>query len=110
MTLLEKEDTCGGHTLTDHTSPYPVDLGFQVRFGWQAIINQPIALAVLLSGGGGQPLLGRVRVPDRPPAAAAVVAHRRMDRVAKGSANLGDLLLLVARIQPRLSHRRSLSA
>ncbi|KAG2492394.1 hypothetical protein HYH03_009340 [Edaphochlamys debaryana] len=30
VTLMEKEETCGGHTLTDHTSPYPVDLGFQV--------------------------------------------------------------------------------
>ncbi|KXZ44875.1 hypothetical protein GPECTOR_61g828 [Gonium pectorale] len=30
VTLLEKEERCGGHTLTDHTSPYPVDLGFQV--------------------------------------------------------------------------------
>ncbi|KAG2447750.1 hypothetical protein HYH02_007208 [Chlamydomonas schloesseri] len=30
VTLLESEATCGGHTLTDHTSPYPVDLGFQV--------------------------------------------------------------------------------
>lgn len=31
VTLIEKEERCGGHTLTDHTSPYPVDLGFQVR-------------------------------------------------------------------------------
>ncbi len=31
MTLYEKEESCGGHTLTDRTSPYPVDLGFQVR-------------------------------------------------------------------------------
>ncbi|PNH10244.1 Cyclopropane-fatty-acyl-phospholipid synthase [Tetrabaena socialis] len=30
VTLLEKEEECGGHTLTDRTSPYPVDLGFQV--------------------------------------------------------------------------------
>ncbi|GFR51020.1 hypothetical protein Agub_g13347 [Astrephomene gubernaculifera] len=30
VTLMEKEEHCGGHTLTDHTSPYPVDLGFQV--------------------------------------------------------------------------------
>mmetsp|Transcript_519 Transcript_519/g.1567 ORF Transcript_519/g.1567 Transcript_519/m.1567 type:complete len:846 (+) Transcript_519:245-2782(+) len=30
VTLFEKEATCGGHTLTDQTSPYPVDLGFQV--------------------------------------------------------------------------------
>ncbi|GLC46603.1 hypothetical protein PLESTB_001222700 [Pleodorina starrii] len=30
VTLLEKEERCGGHTLTDHTSAYPVDLGFQV--------------------------------------------------------------------------------
>ena len=30
VTLFEKEAECGGHTLTDHSSPYPVDLGFQV--------------------------------------------------------------------------------
>ncbi|GLI66534.1 hypothetical protein VaNZ11_010410 [Volvox africanus] len=30
VTLMEKEEHCGGHTLTDHTSSYPVDLGFQV--------------------------------------------------------------------------------
>jgi cyclopropane-fatty-acyl-phospholipid synthase len=30
VTLYESEATCGGHTLTDHTSGYPVDLGFQV--------------------------------------------------------------------------------
>ncbi|GLI66526.1 hypothetical protein VaNZ11_010396 [Volvox africanus] len=28
--LMEKEEQCGGHTLTDHTSLYPVDVGFQV--------------------------------------------------------------------------------
>lgn len=31
MTLLEKEPTCGGHTLTSDDPGYPVDLGFQVR-------------------------------------------------------------------------------
>ncbi len=31
MVLYEKEPTCGGHTLTDDTSEFPVDLGFQVR-------------------------------------------------------------------------------
>lgn len=30
VTLFEAEQTCGGHTLTDHTSGFPVDLGFQV--------------------------------------------------------------------------------
>lgn len=30
MTLFESESTCGGHTLTDTTSGYPIDLGFQV--------------------------------------------------------------------------------
>lgn len=30
MTLYESEATCGGHTLTDDSSGYPVDLGFQV--------------------------------------------------------------------------------
>ncbi|GAX82389.1 hypothetical protein CEUSTIGMA_g9817.t1 [Chlamydomonas eustigma] len=30
VTLYEKETTCGGHTLTDTTSDFPVDLGFQV--------------------------------------------------------------------------------
>lgn len=30
VTLFEKEETCGGHTLTDHSAGRPVDLGFQV--------------------------------------------------------------------------------
>ncbi|KAL4447595.1 hypothetical protein ABPG75_004814 [Micractinium tetrahymenae] len=30
VTLFESEPTCGGHTLTDTSSGYPVDLGFQV--------------------------------------------------------------------------------
>ena len=30
VTLYESEGTCGGHTLTDTTSGYPIDLGFQV--------------------------------------------------------------------------------
>ncbi len=30
MVLYEKDSTCGGHTLTDTTSEFPVDLGFQV--------------------------------------------------------------------------------
>jgi protoporphyrinogen oxidase len=30
VTLFESEDTCGGHTLTDSTGQWPVDLGFQV--------------------------------------------------------------------------------
>lgn len=28
--MYESEPICGGHTLTDTTSPYPVDIGFQV--------------------------------------------------------------------------------
>ena len=32
MTLYEKEAKCGGHTLTDDSPGYPVDLGFQVLF------------------------------------------------------------------------------
>eukprot|EP00959_Pyramimonas_sp_CCMP1952_P060768 1269406-Pyramimonas_sp.AAC.2 len=31
VTLLEKEATFGGHTLTDDSASVPVDLGFQVR-------------------------------------------------------------------------------
>ncbi|KAK9818144.1 hypothetical protein WJX72_007777 [[Myrmecia] bisecta] len=30
VTLFEKDEICGGHTLTDDTAGYPVDLGFQV--------------------------------------------------------------------------------
>eukprot|EP00884_Botryococcus_braunii_P002118 jgi/Botrbrau1/11907/Bobra.0171s0017.1 len=30
VTLFEKEASCGGHTLTDDSPGYPVDLGFQV--------------------------------------------------------------------------------
>lgn len=35
MTLFESEASCGGHTLTDTSSGFPVDLGFQVGAGWQ---------------------------------------------------------------------------
>jgi predicted NAD/FAD-binding protein len=31
VVLYEREASCGGHTLTDDTSEFPVDLGFQVR-------------------------------------------------------------------------------
>lgn len=31
VTLFEAESTCGGHTLTDSTGQWPVDLGFQVN-------------------------------------------------------------------------------
>ena len=30
VTLFESEATCGGHTLTDSTSPFSIDVGFQV--------------------------------------------------------------------------------
>ena len=30
VTLYEKDNVFGGHTLTDESGPYPVDLGFQV--------------------------------------------------------------------------------
>jgi NAD(P)-binding Rossmann-like domain len=30
VTLFEKEESCGGHTLTDRTSKWPIDVGFQV--------------------------------------------------------------------------------
>ena len=30
VVLFEREGSCGGHTLTDRSSPWPVDLGFQV--------------------------------------------------------------------------------
>ena len=30
MTLFERNADCGGHTLTDEASGFPVDLGFQV--------------------------------------------------------------------------------
>lgn len=31
VTLFEKEGSCGGHTLTDDSPGFPIDLGFQVR-------------------------------------------------------------------------------
>lgn len=34
VTLYESEKTLGGHTLTDDSSGYPVDLGFQVTCSW----------------------------------------------------------------------------
>ena len=30
VTLYEKEPACGGHTLTDDSAGFPVDVGFQV--------------------------------------------------------------------------------
>lgn len=33
VTLFEAEERCGGHTLTDTTTQWPVDLGFQVSSG-----------------------------------------------------------------------------
>lgn len=44
VTLFEAEPTCGGHTLTDSTGQWPVDLGFQVRaatvvtYGLRAVV------------------------------------------------------------------------
>ena len=41
VTLYESEATCGGHTLTDTSSPWPVDLGFQVCVRvWRAHFGQ----------------------------------------------------------------------
>ena len=36
VTLFESEASCGGHTLTDTSSGFPVDLGFQVGGGGAA--------------------------------------------------------------------------
>lgn len=30
VTVFERESTCGGHTLTDDSTAWPIDLGFQV--------------------------------------------------------------------------------
>lgn len=43
MTLFEAEPSCGGHTLTDSTGQWPVDLGFQVR-------NMQLVVSPLLIG------------------------------------------------------------
>jgi predicted NAD/FAD-binding protein len=42
VTLFEAESSCGGHTLTDSTGQWPVDLGFQVSY------KQVLVLAVLV--------------------------------------------------------------
>ncbi len=41
VTLFEKEQTCGGHTLTDDSSGYPVDLGFQVGRARHQVVWRP---------------------------------------------------------------------
>jgi predicted NAD/FAD-binding protein len=48
VTLFEKEAVCGGHTLTDHSSPYPVDLGFQARA--DAFVFKRVAVAQSSAG------------------------------------------------------------
>ena len=47
MTLYESEAACGGHTLTDTSSGYPVDLGFQV--GAAAAAAAAVVLSLLPS-------------------------------------------------------------
>lgn len=44
VTLYESEESCGGHTLTDTSSGYPVDLGFQV--GAAPLGSRGLTLAV----------------------------------------------------------------
>ncbi len=42
VTLFEKEGFCGGHSITDESPGFPVDLGFQVRLKWTLML--PISL------------------------------------------------------------------
>ncbi|PSC74866.1 cyclopropane-fatty-acyl-phospholipid synthase [Micractinium conductrix] len=64
VTLYESEATCGGHTLTDTSSGYPVDLGFQVYnlttyphlvglFEELGVETQPSDMSFALSVDGG---------------------------------------------------------
>lgn len=62
MTMFESEATCGGHTLTDTSGPYPVDLGFQVGTQYFGIVSQSASLTaayaacrLLQSHAGSQP-------------------------------------------------------
>ena len=65
ITLYESDATCGGHTLTDHTSQWPVDLGFQVYnlttyphlIGWfeqLGVDTEPSEMSFALSIEGGK--------------------------------------------------------
>ncbi|KAL4856846.1 Tuberculostearic acid methyltransferase UfaA1 [Chlorella vulgaris] len=65
VTLFESEETCGGHTLTDTSSGYPVDLGFQVYnlttyphlvglFEELGVETQPSEMSFALSMDGGR--------------------------------------------------------
>ena len=65
MTLYESEASCGGHTLTDTSSGYPVDLGFQVYnlttyphlvglFERLGVETQPSEMSFALSMDGGR--------------------------------------------------------
>jgi hypothetical protein len=44
VTLYESEASCGGHTLTDDSSGFPVDLGFQVG----CVVQRPIIRSISL--------------------------------------------------------------
>ena len=81
MTLYEREATCGGHTLTDTTSGYPVDLGFQVRHGPGCVAQQAHGL--------------------QPPVAALLPASQPQDSLSLGAS---------LRVQPRQPHIRFTAA
>ncbi|EFN59627.1 hypothetical protein CHLNCDRAFT_29187, partial [Chlorella variabilis] len=64
VTLYESEESCGGHTLTDTSSGYPIDLGFQVYnlttyphlvglFEELGVETQPSEMSFALSVDGG---------------------------------------------------------
>lgn len=52
VTLFEAEETCGGHTLTDSTGQWPVDLGFQVSESTVALVTTTTAELEWPSQGG----------------------------------------------------------
>jgi len=65
VTVFEKEDACGGHALTDESTKYPVDLGFQVfnlttypnlvgMFEELGVESEPSSMSFALSMDGGE--------------------------------------------------------
>jgi protoporphyrinogen oxidase len=48
VTLYESESRCGGHTLTDDSPGYPVDLGFQVPHSGTTRAQRIVAIVDIL--------------------------------------------------------------
>lgn len=77
VTLFEKESSCGGHTLTDTSSGYPVDLGFQVRLAQLGASAHSFSLLSLCRAHFAAPATRSGATPTTPcpPPTAGVQPH-----------------------------------